>query len=87
MDSDEILRIKDVAADLCCSKAHVYRLIRGTVHGVSPLPAIRAGRRRLVRRSSLEKWKSDNETSARNDILLTSSEVDAAGRWEGNYHA
>ncbi len=87
MNSDEILRIKDVAADLCCSKAHVYKLIRGTVNGVSPLPAIRAGRRRLVRRSSLESWKKNNETSAGNDMLPASSEVDAAGRWEGDYHA
>jgi hypothetical protein len=51
----------EVAADLRCSEPHVYNMIKGTVDGVSPLPAIRMGRRLVVRRSTLEQWKQDNE--------------------------
>lgn len=58
---DQILTIQEVARDLRCSKAHVYNTINGIVAGVSPLPSIAFGRRRLVRRSSLEQWKRDNE--------------------------
>ena len=67
---DLTLTIAEVAADLRCSKAHVYNVINGTVVGVSPLPAIRMGRRVLVLRSSLERWKQSNETQAApNDML------------------
>ena len=58
---DENLTVKEVADELQCSKAHVHNLINGKVKGVSPLPAIRMGRRKIVRRSTLEKWKRDNE--------------------------
>ena len=58
---DEILTVGEVAQDLRCSKAHVYKAINGTVEGISPLPVISLGRRRLVRRSTLEAWKHANE--------------------------
>jgi excisionase family DNA binding protein len=58
---DDILTVTEVAEDLRCSKAHVYKAILGSVEGVSPLPAISLGRRRLVRRSTLEEWKRSNE--------------------------
>lgn len=57
----EVLTIPEVARHLRCSKAHVYNAINGKVEGVTPLPAIRMGRRKLVRRSSLEAWKRANE--------------------------
>ena len=60
-ETDEILSIAEVAGYLRCSKAHVYNAIHGKVDGVSQLPAIHMGRRRLVRRSSLEWWKRQNE--------------------------
>jgi excisionase family DNA binding protein len=60
-ETDEILSISEVAGYLRCSKAHVYNAINGKVDGVSQLPAIHMGRRRLVRRSSLECWKRENE--------------------------
>lgn len=59
--ADEILSAIDVARELRCSKAHVYNAIAGKVSGVSKLPAITMGRRKLVRRSSLEQWKRANE--------------------------
>jgi excisionase family DNA binding protein len=61
---DDVLTAEEVAKELRCSKPHVYNAIRGTVRGVSPLPAISLGRRKLVRRSSLEQWKRANERTA-----------------------
>jgi excisionase family DNA binding protein len=60
-EADEIFSISEVAGNLRCSKAHVYNAINGKLDGISQLPAIHMGRRRLVRRSSLECWKRENE--------------------------
>jgi excisionase family DNA binding protein len=57
----DVLTVAEVAQHLRCSKAHVYHAIKGTIPGVSPLPVIPFGRRRLVRRSTLEAWKRENE--------------------------
>src|SRR6266702_4085072 len=59
--ASEILNVAQVAAFLRCSKAHVCKAIRGQVRGVTPLPAISMGRRKLVRRQSLEEWLAQNE--------------------------
>jgi hypothetical protein len=85
---DDVLTIFEVARDLRCSKAHVYNAINGKVAGVSPLPAITMGRRKLVRRSSLERWKQANERSAAGHVMLPASpDVDAVGRMKGTSHA
>jgi excisionase family DNA binding protein len=63
MSPDEILTVSEVAAELRCSKAHAHNAINGELAGVSPLPAIKMGRRRLVRRSALELWKQQNESN------------------------
>jgi excisionase family DNA binding protein len=55
------MTLEEVAIALRCSKAHVCNLINGKVRGARPLPALRLGRRKLVRRSSLEEWISSNE--------------------------
>jgi excisionase family DNA binding protein len=60
----EILSVTEVARSLRCSKAHVYNAINGKVSGVSQLPAIPMGRRKLVQRASLEAWKRANESGA-----------------------
>jgi excisionase family DNA binding protein len=57
----EILTVGEVARELRVSKAHVHNLINGKVHGVEPLPSIKLGRRRLIRRSSLNEWLGVNE--------------------------
>ena len=85
--TDAILTVPEVAADLRCSRAHVYNVINGRVAGVSPLPAIAMGRRKLVRRSSLEQWKRTNERLPGSDMLPTSLEVGAVGRMKGVFHA
>ena len=60
-NADEVLTVAEVARKLKCSKSHVYKVIRREVRGVTRLSAIRMGTRRLIRRSSLERWKRENE--------------------------
>jgi Helix-turn-helix domain len=62
--SSDILTAKEVAAELRCSKAQVYRLINGEVAGVRPLPALSLGRKKVVQRSSFEAWKRTVENHA-----------------------
>jgi excisionase family DNA binding protein len=59
--NSEILSITEVAVMLRCSKAHVCKAIRGKVCGVTTLPAISMGRRKLVRRQSLDAWLAEND--------------------------
>jgi predicted DNA-binding transcriptional regulator AlpA len=58
---NEILTAKEVALELRCSRAQVYRLLNGSVKDVPQLPYISLGRKRVVRRSALEDWKRRNE--------------------------
>ena len=76
---DPVLTAAEVALDLRCSKPHVYNLINGVVKGAPPLPAVRMGRRRVVRRSSLEQWKNTVENLGADDTLGTSLNVDTGG--------
>ena len=57
----QVLTVPEVARELRCSKAHVHNLINGKVHGAQPLPCVRLGRRRLVRRASLDNWITASE--------------------------
>jgi hypothetical protein len=84
---DEILTAAEIAAELRCSKAHVHNLINGKVAGAAPLPAIHLGRRKVVRRSTLERWKRANERGAFDAMMPASPEVDVAGRKEAKLHA
>jgi hypothetical protein len=83
---DEILTVAEVATELRCSKAHVHNAINGRLAGVSPLPAIHMGRRKLVRRSALERWKQLNENGAIDGIMAQLPEVDAVGPMGGETH-
>ena len=80
MSQDVVLTIPEVAAELRCSKAHVYNVINGKVRGVSSLPAIAMGRRKLVRRSSLERWKRANERDELGNAILAQSPIVVAVR-------
>ncbi len=60
---DPMLTAAEVARELRCSKAHVYKLLRGQVTGVTTIPSIPMGRRVTIRRSALESWKRTNEAS------------------------
>ena len=57
---DPILTAKEVADDLRCSKSQVYRLMNGDVQGVTVLPHLALGRKKVVPRSILEQWKQQN---------------------------
>ena len=56
-----ILTVAEAAHELRCSKAHVHHLIAGKVPGVTPLPSLWLGRRRLILRASFEEWIRANE--------------------------
>jgi excisionase family DNA binding protein len=71
----DLLTTAQVAALLRCSKAHVSHLAAGRVGGCSPLPAIRLGRRMLVRRTTLTEWLAANENA-----MIPASPEQAAGR-------
>lgn len=57
---DPILTAKEVSEDLRCSKSQVYRLMNGDVEGVTVLPHLALGRKKVVPRSVLEQWKRQN---------------------------
>ena len=57
---DPVLTMQEVAQDLRCSKSQVSRLLNGEVKGVTRLPHIALGRRRVVLQSVLEAWKRRN---------------------------
>jgi excisionase family DNA binding protein len=68
-ENSEVLSVVQVAAALGCSKAHVCKAINGKVTGVTTLPAISMGRRKLVRRQSLEAWLAQNDPAPTGGIL------------------
>jgi excisionase family DNA binding protein len=60
----DLLTVKEVAQLLHCSKAHVCNAVAGRVHGCEPIPAVRLGRRTLIRRASLLSWIEQNDRIA-----------------------
>jgi len=76
-DGPLVLTVAEVATRLRCSKAHVCNAINGKVRGVTPLPAISMGRRKLVRRSTLESWLSQNDPGATDAMIVPSQAIDA----------
>lgn len=70
-----ILTVTEIAAELRCSKAQVYKLMNGSVKERTVLPHIALGRKRVVRRSSFEAWKAANETAT----IRSTSEMEAVG--------
>lgn len=67
LKSLDLLTMSEVAEMLQCSKAHVSNVVAGRVRGCAPIPAVRLGRRRLIRRTSLEAWIAENDRVAAND--------------------
>ena len=62
IEPDPVLTAKEVANDLRCSKSQVYRLMSGDVEGLTALPHLALGRKKVVLRSVLERWKRDNSS-------------------------
>jgi len=75
--SPEVLTVAEVAQRLRCSKAHVCNAIAGKVRGVSRLPAVKMGHRKLIRSSSLDAWLAENEPAELDAIILPSRGNDA----------
>jgi excisionase family DNA binding protein len=73
-----ILSVTEVAKLLGCSKAHVCNAINGRLKGLSPLPAIRLGRRRLIRLESLQSWLEQVEG------VIIPDGIDAVGASKGD---
>ncbi len=77
LESPEVLTLSEVAEILRCSKAHVCKMVNGQVAGTSQLPAIKLGRRKVVRQATLLGWLATNEQGAR---MASSLEFDAGRR-------
>lgn len=58
---DEILTARDISQELRCSKQQAYKLMNGKVRGCPRLPTIDLGRKKVVRRTTFEKWKQESE--------------------------
>jgi hypothetical protein len=58
----DILTLREVAAALHCSRAHVSNVIAGHVPGCSPIPSVHLARRMLVRRESILTWIPDMDS-------------------------
>ncbi len=64
-DLPDLLTLADAARILRCSKAHVCNLLNGRIRDARPLPCVSVGRRRLIRRASLERWLNATEETGR----------------------
>jgi excisionase family DNA binding protein len=60
----EILDVKSAAKILGCSASHISNILNGKVEGVPPIPHVRAGRLRLIRRAALMRWFEDQEQAS-----------------------
>ena len=71
----QLMTLAEVAKELRCSKAHVCHLVNGTIENAPHLPCVQLGRRKLIRRHTLELWTHANEqareidSGQENDIL------------------
>jgi hypothetical protein len=75
---NEILTAKEIALELRCSRAQVYKLINGEIQGVQKLPAIPLGKKKkVVMRSSFEAWKRTVEVARISGTITPDSEVNA----------
>ena len=83
-----MLTIPEVAQELRCSKAHVCNVINGKVKNAPRLPAIHMGRRLLIRRETLELWKTASERGTEIDAMISPSGKSAVDAWkEEEFHA
>lgn len=63
-DEFDLLTLDQVAQVLHISKAHVSNVVAGRVDGCTPIPVLHLGRRKLVRRATLESWIEENDKIA-----------------------
>jgi excisionase family DNA binding protein len=61
LESFDLLTLAEVAELLHVSKAHISKVVAGQINGCPAMPALRLGRRTLIRRLSLEAWIAEND--------------------------
>lgn len=71
--SSDVLTVREAAQILRCSTAHLSHVLNGKVPGVPPLPHIELGRRKLIRRASLDEWMQAVERSHAADATIGGS--------------
>jgi excisionase family DNA binding protein len=62
---NEVFGVREAAKYLHCSPSHVSNILNGKIPNVPPIPHVRAGRLRLIRRESLVRWFSEQEAACR----------------------
>jgi len=55
-----VMTLKQAAAYLQVSKAHLSNVIHGKVRGVPPIRSFRLGRRVLIKREWIDEWLEDS---------------------------
>jgi excisionase family DNA binding protein len=60
----EILDVKSAARYLHCSPSHVSNILNRKVPNLPPIPHVRAGRLRLIRRDALIEWFKAQEAAS-----------------------
>ncbi len=83
-ETTEVLTVAEVALRLRCSKAHVCNAINGKVRGVTALPAIKMGRRKLIRISALCDWMERNEPG---NAMMSPCGMEAVDASKGKHDA
>ena len=63
VEEKKILTLREAAAFLRCSEAHLSHAINGRIKGIPILLHISIGRRKLILRSSLLEWMEQIETN------------------------
>jgi excisionase family DNA binding protein len=62
-EEDEILDVQETATYLHCSKSHVSNILNSKTN-LPPIPHVRAGRKRLIRKASLVEWFKAQEMAS-----------------------
>jgi excisionase family DNA binding protein len=60
----DLLSLTEASEILHVSKSHLSNIVAGRVRGCNAIPAIRLGRRMLIRRESLLSWIEQNDRIA-----------------------
>jgi len=75
MNQDDILTVAEAARELRCSKAHLCKVINGKVSNLTPLAVIALGRRKLIRRATLQSWIVANERALSGAMMAASQDL------------
>ncbi len=63
-EQSEILDVRGAATFLHCSPSHVSNILNGKIPNLPPIPHVRAGRLRLIRKESLIAWFEAHEAAS-----------------------